>query len=169
MKNPPNRSIRAVITVAALGAMLVFLVAKQKHWDLKQEAWAIFKPPPAETPEDGVYKMLDAARTGDTRTYLDCFTGDMHRQLLQVVKETSLTQFSKYLVTQNTAFTGVAVSVMQNPDPGSARVRVEYVYSQRNEVQDLYLRKDEGKWKIFKVAGSEQIKTLIPYGTRVTD
>ncbi len=86
-----------------------------------------------------------------------------------MINETSASQFSKYLVEQNSAFTGVAVSVSENSNPGDARLRLEYVYPERNEVQDLYLRRDSEKWKIVKVAGSEQIKTLIPYGTRVTE
>ena len=113
--------------------------------------------------------MLDSARAGDAQGYLDCFSGKMRDQLLQVVKETSSSKFSKYLVDQNSAFTGVALTVKNSPDPEIARVRVEYVYGERNEAQDLYLRKEDGAWKIFKVAGSEQIKTLIPYGTAVTD
>jgi hypothetical protein len=112
---------------------------------------------------------LDSARAGDAQGYLDCFSGKMRDQLLQVVKETSSSKFSKYLVDQNSAFTGVALKVEKSPDPEIARVQVEYVYEERNEAQDLYLRKEEGAWKIFKVAGSEQIKTLIPYGTAVTD
>jgi hypothetical protein len=148
---------------------LVLLLAKQKHWDLKREAWAVFKPAPVQTPEKSIYKMLDAARVGDTNAYLDCFSSEMRQQLLRVIKETSAVQFSTYLIAQNSAFTGVAVSVIQKPHPDSARVRVEYVYSGRNEVQEIALRKDDGKWKIFNVAGSEQIKTLIPYGMRVTD
>jgi hypothetical protein len=36
-------------------------------------------------------------------------------------------------------------------------------------VQNVELRKEGIRWKIFKVEGAQPIKTLIPYGTPVTD
>ena len=61
------------------------------------------------------------------------------------------------------------MSLTDRPNPGEARVRVEYIYSDRNEMQDVYLKQEGNNWKIVKVAGAERIKTLIPYGTAVTD
>jgi hypothetical protein len=165
----PRIRLKAVLTIVILAIVFFLLVARQKNWDLVQDARSLYKPAPPQTPEDGIYKMLDAARAGNVNAYVDCFLGDMRQQVLQIVKETSTTQFSKYLISQNAAFTGVAVSITQRPDPQTAQVRVEYVYSQRNEVQNVSLRNVDGEWKIFKVAGSDQIKTLIPYGPRVTD
>jgi hypothetical protein len=46
---------------------------------------------------------------------------------------------------------------------------VEYIYGNRNEVQNVYLRKESSRWRIEKVAGAEQIKTLLPFGSAVTD
>jgi hypothetical protein len=161
--------LKNFVTIAVLVITFAALAAKQKGWDLRQEVRAVFRAAPLQTPEDRIYKMLDAARAGDTNAYLDCFSGEMRQQLSQVIKETSAVQFSRYLVAQNLAFTGVAVSVAQKPDPDSARLRVEYVYSGRNEVQEVSLLKDDGKWRISKIASSERIATLIPYGTRVTD
>ena len=160
---------KAALTVVVLTLTLFCLIERQRHWDFLPQVRSAFRPAAAQTPEGGVYKMLDAARIGNVEAYLDCFSGDMQRQLSQVIKETSATQFSSYLIAQNTAFTGVAVSVIDRPDAQTARVRVEYVFSKRNEVQDISLRNIDRKWKILKVASSEQIKTLIPYGTRVTD
>jgi hypothetical protein len=160
--------MRAVATIVLLAATLLFVVGRQRNWDFTR-ALAVFKPPRPQAPEDAVYKMLDTARAGDTKGYLNCFSGSMRDQLAQVVRETTEIKFAKYLARQNAAFTGVAVSVKESSAEGFARVRVEYVYGSRNEVQDLYLRKENDQWKIFKVAGSEQTKTLIPYGTVVTD
>jgi hypothetical protein len=113
--------------------------------------------------------MLDAARAGDAGTYLASFAGPIRDQLLQVVKEQSEANFAAYLRSQNAAFQGVAVSVTDRPSDNEAQVRVEYVCSKRNEVQNVYLRKEASRWRIVKVAGSEQIKTLIPYGAAVTE
>jgi len=166
---PLSTPLKTAVTTVFLAITLLVVLAREKHWDFRRSAASLFQGARVQTPEDGVYKMLDAARTGDTQAYLDCFSGEMRMQLAEAIKETSATQFSKYLVAQNSAFTGVAVSVAENPTPNNVRLRVEYVYAERNDVQDVYLRKDQDKWTIFKVAGSEQIKTLIPYGMRVTE
>jgi hypothetical protein len=163
-----NRKI--VFTVFFVVALLVLVIVRTNGWRLPLRSWVTqsFSSAPA-TPEDAVYGMLDAARAGDTKTYLASFSGAMHDQLVQVVKESSETGFAAYLKSQNTAFQGVAVSVTGRPSDTEAQLRVEYVYSNRNEVQCVYLRKEASRWRIVKVAGSEQVKTLVPYGTAVTE
>jgi hypothetical protein len=161
--------LKAAVTLAVLALTLLLVLAREKHWEFRRVAASVLKPPRLETPQDALYKMLDAARAGDTKAYLDCFTGELRQNLSQVIKEKSARDFSKFLTAQNSAFTGVAVSVIENPDIANTRLRVEYIYPGRNEVQTVYLRRDEEKWKIFEVTGSEQIKTLIPFGTRVTE
>jgi len=160
---------KTVITLLVLALTLLLILVREEHWQFKPTAAAIFKTRRAETPEDALYKMLDAASIGDTKAYLDCFAGDLRQQLTQVIHETSTAQFAQYLSSQNSAFTGVAVSATDNANPGNARLRVEYIYPERNEVQTVYLRRDPDNWKIVQVTGSEQIKTLIPFGTRVSE
>jgi len=121
------------------------------------------------TPEDAVYAMLDAARAGDTNAYLDAFSGPMREQLAQVMKENDAANFAAYLKSQNAAFQGVAVSVTDRASDTEVQVRVEYVYGNRNEIQSVYLRKESARWRIVKIAGAEQIKTLLPFGSAVTD
>jgi hypothetical protein len=43
------------------------------------------------------------------------------------------------------------------------------VYRDRNEVQFVYLSRSSSGWKISRVDGAERIKTLVPFGTAVTD
>jgi hypothetical protein len=47
------------------------------------------------------------------------------------------------------------------------KLRVEYVFADRNEVQWMYLENANGSWKIARVDATERVKTLIPYGTPV--
>jgi hypothetical protein len=161
---------KIVFTVSFIVALLVLVIVRTNGWRLPLPSWVTrsFSSAPA-TPEDAVYGMLDAARAGDTKTYLASFSGAMHDQLVQVVKENSEAGFAAYLKSQNTAFQGVAVSVTDRPSDTEAQLRVEYVYSNRNEVQSVFLRKESSRWKIVKVAGSEQVKTLVPYGSAVTE
>lgn len=163
-----NRKI--VFTLSFTVALLGLVILRNNAWRLTLPAWVAqnFSSVPV-APEDAVYGMLDAARSGDTKTYLASFSGAMHDQLVQVVKESSEAGFAAYLKSQNTGFQGVAVSVTDRPSDTEAQLRVEYVYSNRNEVQTVYLRKESSRWRIVKVAASEQIKTLIPYGSAVTE
>jgi hypothetical protein len=113
--------------------------------------------------------MLDAARAGDTAVYVDTFSGPLQQQIQQVIREGGKTQFAHYLTAQSSSFQSVALSVADQPSDVEARLRVEYVYANRNEVQTFHLKKSAKRWKIIGISGTDQIKTLIPYGTAVTD
>lgn len=164
----PNPKV--VFTISFVLALLIMVILRTNDWR--------FPAPPSwirlgaasipAGPEDVIYKMMDAARAGDTKAYLDTFSGEMRDQLLLVVKENSDSDFAAYLKSQNAAIQGVAVTLMDRASDTEAQVRVEYVYSNRNEVQTVYLRKDP-RWRIFKVTGAEQVKTLLPFGSTVTD
>jgi hypothetical protein len=126
-------------------------------------------PSRTKTPEDTVYGMLDAARAGDTTMYVDTFSGPLQQQIRQVIRESGKTQFASYLTAQSGSFQSVALSVTDQSSDVEARLRVEYVYTNRNDVQTFHLKKEGGLWKILGISGTDQIKTLIPYGTAVTD
>ena len=117
------------------------------------------------TPQDTIYSMLDAARSGDVKTYLAAFTDQMEQSLQQAISESP--DFSKYLKDSNAAIKGIAVHEPQSLSDRELKARVEYVYQDRNEVQFLYLEKTASGWKIARVDSAERIKTLIPYGTPV--
>jgi hypothetical protein len=113
--------------------------------------------------------MLDAARSGDATVYVDTFAGPLQQQIQQVIRESGRKQFTTYLTGQSSSFQSVALSVADQPSDVEARLRVEYVYVNRNEVQIFHLKKSGGRWKIIGISGTDQIKTLIPYGTAVSD
>lgn len=128
-------------------------------------------PPPRDAttrePQDAVYAMLDAARAGDVRAYLARFTGTLGSTLRQTVAETTERSFARYLIDSNAAIKGVAVSDPEKVGEGELKVRVEYIYQDRNEGQTLYLAGDQSGWKISRADGAERVRTLIPYGTPV--
>jgi hypothetical protein len=74
-----------------------------------------------------------------------------------------------YLLEAHQQLKGIAVRAPQMSSPLEARIPVEYVYENRNEVQQVYVRRVDGVWKIERVEGAERIKTLIPYGTPVEE
>lgn len=119
------------------------------------------------TPQDAIYAMLDAARDGDVKGYVAAHTGQMAVALAKAVSESGAEGFQKYLRETNAPIKGIAVQEPQTLTDREVKVRVEYVYQDRNEVQYMYLEKGAGGWKIARVEGAERVKTLVPYGTPV--
>lgn len=161
----------AVLTGLFILLLLSLIFLRTHGWRVPGGVSALFSHsrPRAANPEDTVYGMLDAARAGDTTVYVDSFSGPLQQQIQQAIRESGKKQFATYLAAQSSSFQSVALSVSDQPSDAEARLRVEYVYANRNEVQTFHLRKSGGRWKIIGISGTDQIKTLIPYGTAVTD
>jgi hypothetical protein len=119
------------------------------------------------TPRDAIYSMLDAGRAGDVRKYLDCYSGQMLASLNQAAREAGETGFQKYLKDSSVAIKGIAVSEPQPITDREVRLRVEYVYQDRNEAQVVFLEKGPSGWRIVRVEAAERVKTPVPYGTPV--
>jgi hypothetical protein len=157
-----------IATVAVLLAALGIALAAKAGW-----RWRDFRPTRIteakadQEPQDAIYAMLNAARAGDIRTYLDSYTGQMQASLRQALAATTEAAFAQYLKDSNAAVKGIAVSDPQTVTDAEAKVRVEYIYQDRNEVQTMHLEKGPAGWKISGADGDERVKTLIPYGTPV--
>lgn len=119
------------------------------------------------TPQDAIYAMLDAGRDGKVREYVAAHTGAMETALAKAVTEATEARFANYLRETNAPIKGVALQEPQALTDREVKVRVEYVYQDRNEVQHMYLEKVGNVWKIARVDSAERIKTLVPYGTPV--
>jgi hypothetical protein len=160
-----------IATVAVLAAAALVALGRSNQWKLPDfaasKAMAPAAPKPDPTPQDAIYGMLDAARAGDVKAYMASYAGQMATALQQSLSETTATAFAKYLQDSNAAIKGVAISEPQTLTDREVKVRVEYVYQDRNEAQFMYLEKDAGVWKIARVDSSERVKTLVPYGTPV--
>ena len=149
-----------ILTLAALAVALAIAVGR------KQVA-RFSAPPPQTAAQDVIYAMLDASRAGDVKAYLATYGGQMRAALEQSVRETGEEPFSRFLKESNAAVKGIAVTEPQPLSEREVKVRVEYVYQDRNEAQTVGLEKTGADWKITRVDGSERLKTLIPYGTPV--
>ena len=117
-------------------------------------------------PRDVIYAMLDAARDGIVRDYLDCYAGQMERTLRQSLEEVGEERFAAFLRERNEDITGIAMNAPKEAGD-EAEVRVEYVYADRNEVQEVFLQRLDGDWKIAGVSEIRRIETPVPYGTPV--
>jgi hypothetical protein len=155
-----------VITVLVLAGALGFALYKKGTF-----GEIVLPQPPAAprdaTPQEAIYAMLDAARDGEVAAYLNAHTGQMRTALDRAVAESTEAGFRKYLQDSNAPIKGVALQEPQQLTDREVKVRVEYVYQDRNEVQFMYLEKQGAAWKIARVDSTERIKTLVPYGAPV--
>jgi hypothetical protein len=151
-----------IATVAVLAAALGGIAVYRSGWSPSPPQ--IASPP---KPQDAVYAMLDAARAGDVNGYLAQYTGQMETSLRQAIAESGEAAFAKYLKDSNAAIKGVAVMEPQPLTEREVKLKVEYVYQDRNETQQLYVEKTPGGWRIARVDSAERVKTLVPYGTPV--
>src|ERR1041385_760500 len=160
-----KQRIAQFLTVVILVGVLGVNLARKNGWTFG--AVLAEKQPTGPAPEDAIYGMLDAARTGDVQKYLAAYSGSMEASLRQSIAESSDAAFGKYLQDTNASLKGVAVLAPEAVSDREARVRVEYVYQDRNEAQTMYLEKIATGWRIARVETAQWVKSLVPYGTPV--
>jgi hypothetical protein len=164
---------KMIVTLTVLLGAFGVVLGQKNGWKFStisdQVSQISIKPQPKAdpTPQDAIYGMLDAARAGDVKAYVGNYSGQMLNALQQSIAETTEPKFAQYLKDSNAAIKGVAISEPQPLTDTQVKVRVEYVYQDRNEAQLMYLEKQSGTWRITQVDTTERVKTLVPYGTPV--
>lgn len=154
-----KRTLAQILTIALLASIVGLIIYRKRP-----------APAPVETgPESAIWRMIDASRAADPEKYLGCYSGEMERQLRQNYREMGADRFREYLLSTHRQIKGIAVSPPQMSSAGEAGIDVEYVYQDRNERQRVVVRREGSQWKIVQVQGAERIKTLVPYGTPVTE
>jgi len=156
-----KKRLPAIVTMLLIAGALAFFAARQRL----KTADPGFN---AANPESVIWRMSDAARTGDVEAYLNCFEDELRRNLEKTVADMGERKFGEYLKRLNEEITGIAVSGLKLTGEASANLRVEFVYRGKNDAQQHYLVLRDGAWKIDRVDESERIKTLIPYGADAT-
>jgi len=155
-----KQRLPAIITVLLIISAIAFFAKRDRTTSTS-------KAP--VTPEDVIWHMLDAAREGDVDAYLDCFDGALKSNLQRTAAEMGEAQFSQYLKRLNGEMTGIAVSDFEQVSQNEATLRVEFVFRGKNEAQKHHFRLVNGVWKIEKLDGAEQIKSLTTYGSDVIE
>lgn len=160
-----------ILTGALFLAAVLFVVGRNNGWKLPSGDGAAdllsTRSKKPDAPRETIYAMLDAARDGDVAAYIDCYAGEMVRRLEQSRDEMSADGFAAYLKVRNAEVKGIAINEPEEASETRVRIRVEYVYADRNEAQILYLERAGGGWKIVGLDNAERVPTLVPYGTPV--
>ncbi len=160
------------VTIALIVGVLGFIVWNQGGFDALRrnsgggDGFLGIGATQRAEPRDVIYSMLDAARDGIVDEYLECYAGQMARTLRQSLEEMGEQRFSTFLRDRNRDIKGIAMNAPIETGE-EAEVRVEYVYADRNEVQDMYLQRLDGAWKIARVSDIRRVETPVPYGTPV--
>jgi hypothetical protein len=154
--------LSAIVTCILLAGTFGLLSQRERLTGFRQSE----NPEPVEV----IWRMTDAAREGNSKAYLDCFTGDLEQVLRRTAAEMGETKFSEHLKQLNADVTGIAVaSVEDETGQSERRLDVEFVYRGRNESQQHYFRLVDGRWRIDRLDDGQHLKVLIPYGTSVKD
>ena len=164
-----DAKVRAV-TVAVIVIAFLVVVGREAGWDWGKSAAPSYAPVSAGAeaePRDTIYRMLDAARDGDVDAYIACYAGQMERALSRTRQEMTDSGFARYLTERNRQIKGIAINEPETVSESQVSVRVEYVYADRNEAQQLHLENGPDGWKIARVDSARRVKTLVPYGTPV--
>jgi hypothetical protein len=159
-----------IATVAILLGALGIVAIKRGGWQASAASLSNLvsaRAPAGATPQDTIYRMMDAARDGDVRAYLGSYTGQMENTLRQIVAEKGEAALSSYIRNFNASVKGIAILEPQSTADGEVRLRVEFVYRDRNEAQNYYLEQAGGAWRIARQENTEGVKTLVPYGAPV--
>jgi hypothetical protein len=161
-KDRSKQATARILTILILAVALGAIAARKASL---RASLASLTQRSKSTPQDTIYAMLDAARRGDVQKYMASYAGEMSQSLARAQAESG--DFAKYLRDSNAELKGIAVMEPQPQQEGQVKVRVEYVYQDRNEAQFFYLQKTARGWKISRVETAERVKTIIPYGTPV--
>lgn len=163
-----------IAQVAAAAVLIVAVgvgVGRKANWRMPdwRAVRAVLRPAERTDPEpqDTIYAMMNAARAGEVKAYMACYTGPMIASLDRTLAATTEAGFGKYLKETNATVMGVTVFDPERIGETEAKVRVEYVYKDRNESQTVFLEKGPGGWKISRTDAEERVGTPIPYGTPV--
>jgi hypothetical protein len=156
-----KKRLPAIVTALLIAGALVFFTARHRF----RTAESGFN---SAHPESAIWRMADAARAGDVEAYLNCFAGELRRNLEKTGAEMGWPQFGVYLKRRTEEITGIAVSGFKRTGEAGANLRVEFVYRGKNEAQEHHLILRDSVWKITRVGESELVKALIPYGADAT-
>jgi len=119
------------------------------------------------TPEEAVRRMFEFGSKGDVGGYIGCFDEDLAARLKADAERMGRAKFGAYLKKRNSPVKGMAFSDVRKTRDDEVRMKVEWVFLDRNEVQLFTLRRVRGKWKIKDMSDPKYVKPLVPYGTKV--
>lgn len=153
-----------IVTVLILAATMAVVLVRRTNVGA---SFATLVERSDPMPQDAVYAMLDAGKEGNVEKYLSSHTGQMEQSLRRAIAESA--DFAQYLRSSSAAVKGIAVNEPEWLSDTRVKVRVEFVFADRNEVQFLVVERTPAGWKIARVDSATHLEAPTPYGTKVEE
>ena len=127
-------------------------------------------PPPAGSGAmECIRALSQSSREGCVEDYLRCFAPAMRRKLERARDEMQKGEFADYLRRRAEPVKGFAMYDEIVLGEETVRLKVEWVFQDRNEIQTFQLKKIDGQWKIVDMDEAQYRKPPVPYGTPVNE
>lgn len=128
-------------------------------------------PRPAATPADEVKSLLydglvAAMRKGKVNAYLNVFAAPLRARLQAEIERVGRRAFAAQLREHNARVTSVAVAKVEVAGE-TAAARLEWVYRDDSDVQQVRLVREGGRWRIAELTTVKRAKLPVPSGTEV--
>jgi hypothetical protein len=118
---------------------------------------------------DCIRNMSRYSREGRVEEYLNCFEPELRTRLERARDEMKRNKFADSLRRRAAPVRGIAFSDEIRLDEETIRIKVEWVFEDRNEIQHFMLKKAGDVWKIVDMTEARYKKPIIPYGTKVNE
>jgi hypothetical protein len=95
------------------------------------------------------------------------FADPLRAQLIRLRAEKGDVYLRDYLARLTRPIKGLAADLARTEEVGPSEVRlpIQFLYSDRNEVQSFFLRRSGDRWRITRIETARSAPVLIPYGT----
>ncbi len=154
-----RRLLAALITAVVFGAVLWFGRGDVPPSPASDSG--------ADTPEQCIQRMFEAAAAGDVTTYIDCFSGRERERLERGLADGRREALARSLIDAVATLRGRAVFADGPVGDDRARYTVDRVYQSRTERQTYELVCESGTWRIESVRTTQAFQPDTAYGTPV--
>jgi len=118
-------------------------------------------------PEETINALFDAAERGEDRAYLQLLADPLREQMVQIRAELGAERYRGQLRRSMADMQGYATERIDSGPDGAITIRVEMVFTDRNEVQQYTLVPHGSGWLVTAITTAEATRPDIPYGTPV--
>lgn len=149
-----------LVTVALVGGALLLARSGQPVGETVGGATS-------DDPRATVAALLQTQRDGDAQACRVHLAGEALKEFDARRQMLPSSQFAAELRSGLVDLKGHATTDLNRHAPDAATLVLELIFADRNERQQLELRRTDGAWKVTRRAPAERVAPTVPYGTPV--
>lgn len=162
-QSKPRRAGQPVLLMAAVALALAALLLARSGRPARDTTG---QGTPGD-PRGVVAALLEAQRDGDADGCRSCLAGAALQEFEARRRTLPRSQFAAELRSGLVDLKGHATTELNQQAPDAATLVLELIFADRNERQQLELRRIDGAWKVTRRAPADRLAPPIPYGTPV--